>query len=1044
MLLLISFSIHPPLFCQVRFDLAAEIHADFDLDVLSINYADLDNDGDTDVVLGHQIYLNQGNGSLIEKTGAISLSKFGRSSSVGDVDSDGDVDVFIIEEGILFLNDGNASFSSYDTPMQELSPYFDSEDGVLVDLDLDGDMDCFLYDFNQDPRVFLNDGSANFQEVENTIFPKMSSTSKIYTDDLNEDGKEDIIINGLLTYDNPITEIYLNNEGLSFNKLPFEFPPVFYASMKFGDLDGDGSKDIVVIGEDTEGVKNTEILMNDGDLNFSSVDHSMKDISRGSVEMIDVDVDSDLDVVLTGTIKEPGRKEQETTLLYINDGNGNFTEGSSNFDQVMSAYGGLANGTSKVDIDNDGDDDLILTGYQNGSRRSNHLYLNDGKGTFKKITTSPFPNLQYSTTITGDINNDGWSDVIITGSEFTNTRQTTCQVFFSDQQNGFILNQAFHGAHRGDLEFIDFDLDGDLDFIITGEQKGDSGPGYSNPLFSGVRTRLYENDGSGNYEEMVDHPFEDTWYSSIEVIDFDGDEDNDLIIMGRSASFATNTNVYENNGSGKFTLAESNIADLGSGDLDSGDLDGDGDIDLVITGYNNVVADGGRKTKIYYNDGNGQFEDSGLELVGFSDGSINIGDTDSDGDLDFIQSGQVTRFGGHGLPLNIYTFHYRNNGDGTFSRELINDVGALEFCSSHLVDLDNDKDLDYLVTGQLDGQFSNFLDHSDAKVYLNDGWGRFFEIGTEMKGSYSGSISVLDFDDDGLQDVLFSGDDESGGSATRLYRNKTNTENIPSVLNHIEDQVYNQGFGSASFDLSLVFPDSEVDINYWGTVDDTRIIEGSFDSHLNLVLSEGSQPGEANVTVTAVYQVGYLLTEAFKFSVNSLPRVNNPIEDQQYTQGFGSSRIDVSERYSDPDGDNLIISVAVLDEDVVVATYNDGLLTLNEGLEVGETEITITIDDGNTGIVTDSFRVTVERVLSTADKLDVRVYPNPSSQNFTLSTFNSYSSLYIKSIDGREIDYALVKKGDETLIDITDEYKGLLILEVVIEGQKFVRKLIKH
>src|SRR5262249_44491895 len=91
-------------------------------------------------------------------------------------------------------------------------------------------------------------------------------------------------------------------------------------------------------------------------------------------EAMDIDNDGDLDLV---TINN-GPNLRETLL--INDGTGNFTDGSSRFDQNPVADDNVA---IWLDVDSDGDADLLI-----GSAAVDGLYINDGAGNFTRQTVA--------------------------------------------------------------------------------------------------------------------------------------------------------------------------------------------------------------------------------------------------------------------------------------------------------------------------------------------------------------------------------------------------------------------------------------------------------------------------------------------------------------------------------------------------------------------------------------------------------------------------------------------------------------------------------
>lgn len=139
--------------------------------------------------------------------------------------------------------------------------------------------------------------------------------------------------------------------------------------------------------------------------------------------------------------------------------------------------------------------------------------------------------------------------------------------------------EEFQDSDVGDSAFGDVDNDGDLDLMVTGK----GGP---------VLSTLYINDGEGNYTEAPSDPFVDVFSGTVEFGDLDGDGLQDLLIVGSTAGPVRTANLYFNQGGGNFFASPSMVFEPSEGgDADFGDVDGDGDLDVIITGYN-LDADG--------------------------------------------------------------------------------------------------------------------------------------------------------------------------------------------------------------------------------------------------------------------------------------------------------------------------------------------------------------------------------------------------------------------------------------------------------------------
>ena len=93
----------------------------------------------------------------------------------------------------------------------------------------------------------------------------------------------------------------------------------------------------------------------------------------------------------------------------------------------------------------------------------------------------------------------------------------------------------FDGVGSSSIAFSDVDGDGDNDVLITGENNSPEGI-----------SKLYTNDGMGNFTEMVGTPFDGVGISSIAFSDVDGDGDADVLITGVNNSFERTSKLYTN------------------------------------------------------------------------------------------------------------------------------------------------------------------------------------------------------------------------------------------------------------------------------------------------------------------------------------------------------------------------------------------------------------------------------------------------------------------------------------------------------------------
>ena len=331
-----------------------------------------------------------------------------------------------------------------------------------------------------------------------------------------------------------------------------------------------------------------------------------------------------------------------------------------------------------ADIDGDNDQDVLIMGTDN-SFVSPILYINDGQGGYTMVEDVPFKKGGASAAIAfTDIDGDGDQDLLITESHFN----PIAELYTNDGNGVFALvnNTPFEGVGLSSIAFADVDGDNDQDVLISGNN--------SNSI---LITELYLNDGEGFFTFQIDVKFERVYDGDMAFADIDGDGDQDVLITGKDFDEKPTTILYQNDGSGDFTVIdETPFVGVYWGEIAFSDIDGDSDQDVIITG---VSFEGNVLTMLYTNDGNGSFtliDDTSLENVYSS--SIAFSDVDGDNDQDLIITGINS-------DNDFVTQLYSNSGSGVFTP--VNDL-ILETASQGSVrfsDVDGDNDQDLLITG---------------------------------------------------------------------------------------------------------------------------------------------------------------------------------------------------------------------------------------------------------------------------------------------------------------------------------------------------------
>ena len=540
--------------------------------------------------------------------------------------------------------------------------------------------------------------------------------------DVDNDGDKDVIISGSLddSYFINAIALYLNKgDGNFIEDSGIPFHRVYWGTVDFDDVDNDGDQDVILTGmyrDNSYEVSTATLYFNNGTGHYTEAPVSpFFPVFLSATALADVDGDGDRDILIAGRYLDSlTNLQRDTTILYFNIGNGNYTPSTDTiFPQVFS--GPLAFG----DIDNDGDQDLIISGAQGPNTYTVKLFTNDGTGHFTEVPNTPFPAVSRGKIIFVDIDNDNDNDVLFTGNYLS-------KLFRNDGNGNFteIPNTPFPGIKYGDAAFADADNDGDLDLLLTGRT------GYNTDQ---VVTSLYLNDGTGNFTEDNNTPFPLLVSSTVLFDDMDADGDPDVILSGyyfHDGYYEPLTKYFTNDGNGNFTEKRPSVfAVLNRPISGFSDMDNDGDPDLLLTGDGII--------KIYLNDGTGLFAEApSTSLPPLSWGNIRFADVDNDGDEDLFM-------GGWSNSSSIFKF-FRNEGNLTFteinnsfpstSRALVMDLG----------DIDGDGDLDMVM---------------DTMFLMNDGHGNY-TLGAVAPFSHLLVYKLLFFDmeNDGDEDLFVAGE----------------------------------------------------------------------------------------------------------------------------------------------------------------------------------------------------------------------------------------------------------------------------------------------
>jgi hypothetical protein len=334
-------------------------------------------------------------------------------------------------------------------------------------------------------------------------------------------------------------------------------------------------------------------------------------------------------------------------------------------------------------------------------------------------------------------------------------------ITFTDSTPSYLsyTGYATDGEEK-DFSTADLDKDGDLDVIVVRKQ-----PFYQISPRTHV---LLMNVGGVLTDQTVTYAPGFIANPSLArlslVADFDGDTWLDVIVVNtNSQSTSNNTGFmpqyYKNLGNSGSTwlglqLETGRIPSFSPEPLFCsgafGDADGDGDQDVFLGDYNNLLED-----RLIINDGTGHFTDqTATRLPGNSSGfsvEATFADVESDGDLDIIESLGTPGVGVGSPAIRIHV----NNGSGIFSTQTVNSSTTIYF--SAVGDLNNDNKVDIYV-GR-DNQDQYMLNTSPIGGPISFSTVTLLSTPNPKTAVFSGNGLIVDMDNDGDKDFVMANAD---------------------------------------------------------------------------------------------------------------------------------------------------------------------------------------------------------------------------------------------------------------------------------------------
>ncbi len=801
-----------------------------------VTFADINQDGWIDIYVSqggpyqkgkrkNLLLINQGDLTFKEKATEYGLADTGIStqSAFFDYDKDGDLDCIVMNENDYYGLDPARFYKLFQNKellKENSSHLYEQIDGKFIDItekagllkpsfglglcvsDLNNDnwLDVYIAnDYYVPDAMYINNGDGTFTDKIKSATKQISFYGMgVDIADINNDNLKDIYVLDMASSDHVRSKTLMasmstSNFELITNKLGLHYQYMFNSlQLNLGNNNyhniaqhsklakTDWSWAGLIFDHDNDGYE--DILVTNGYRRYGSDNDS-----RIKINQTKRLYNGKVPLEIKEQLYEKLPSEKLPNILYKNSGNLNFKNISKYSDLNEPTF---SNGAVYSDLDNDGDQDLIINNIDQEAFIYKNTSIEKNLGNYIKIIPK------------GNVS-ENFAKITIKYNDIVKTKE-------SKRVRGY-LSAVDNDVHFG------IGNNKNIDSIIvewtSGKKEKISNVGVnqtinvfeknaSKEVYTAQQTNYWFNktNSTGINYKNIENDFDDfkkeillpykqsTLGPSISSGDVNNDDLDDIFIGGSSGQpgqlFIQRNNRFENK------IISSFVEDRKYEDMESIfiDIDNDNDLDLyVVSGGNefnnrsNLLQD-----RIYLNDGNGNFtKDKQPELSDYtiSGKSVSKIDYDKDGDIDLIVGNRIIP---QKYPLYEPSIIYENV-NGVFKN--VTYKIAAEFENFGIVnkvittDINNDGWEDFICVGEWTnigvfinnkGKFKNIsIENGLDKIYgwwyniqetdvNNDGYKDYIvgNIGTnsKYKTNQSKPLKVFadDFDENGTHDLVLS------------------------------------------------------------------------------------------------------------------------------------------------------------------------------------------------------------------------------------------------------------------------------------------------
>jgi len=381
--------------------------------------------------------------------------------------------------------------------------------------------------------------------------------------DVNKDGTLDMFVGG--TKENPGRLFVQLSNGIFRMMGNFDFKEdanCSDADARFFDADGDGDQDLYVVSggyneyQPEQEVLQDRLYINDGRGNFTKSRDAIPHMSpaKSCVRPMDVDHDGDLDLFVGGRVMPGAYPQTPSSYILINDGSGHFTDNTEKLLPLLKNVGMITD-AAWIDVNKDTFADLIVM----GEFMPISLFISKQGKSFEEATNQYFKNPQsgwWSKMAVADFDHDGDDDLIAgnfgLNSQFKASESEPISLVYTDFDNNGSIDPILvsHVQHK---PYPFAGRDEIMDQLFPLRKKFTSYAPYSEAtltdLFTStelsqakkltatqLQTVYFENQGTQFIQHTLPVEAQYAPVYSIEVLDFNSDGHLDFILAGNQSA----------------------------------------------------------------------------------------------------------------------------------------------------------------------------------------------------------------------------------------------------------------------------------------------------------------------------------------------------------------------------------------------------------------------------------------------------------------------------------------------------------------------------